>query len=283
MNIISLGAGVQSTTMLLMADRGELLVEKYIDIDGEMVNTQELHPIKVDCAIFCDTGWEPKRVHEHLERLISEVSIPIHIVSKGNIRQDIVDELNGKKKRVAFLPFYTEDVNGNKGIGHRQCTNQYKIQPFNKKARELLGLKKGQRIKPNTVNKLLGITTDEINRVKPSRETWSNNIYPFIDMRWNRSDCISYLKSIGWGDTPKSACIGCPFHSNKMWVNKKNNYPEEFADAVELDNMLRMGNDKNTKIKRYIHGSLTPLSDAYFGDENQQNLFDMECEGMCGL
>jgi hypothetical protein len=68
-----------------------------------------------------------------------------------------------------------------------------------------------------------------------------------------------------------------------MWANKKKNHPNEFADAVELDNMLRIENNKNTKIKRYIHGSLVPLSDAYFDDENQQNLFDMECEGMCGL
>jgi 3'-phosphoadenosine 5'-phosphosulfate sulfotransferase (PAPS reductase)/FAD synthetase len=283
MNIISLGAGVQSTAMLIMADRGELLVEKHVDIDGEMINTQELHPIKVDCAIFCDTGWEPKHVYKHLDKLISEVSIPVHIVSKGNIRQDIVNVLEGKKKRFASIPFFIDNPDGSKGIGRRQCTNEYKIQPFNKKSRELLGLKKYQRAKPNSVNKLLGITTDEINRVKPSSDKWSKNVYPFIDMRWNRNNCISYLKSIGWGDTPKSACIGCPFHSNRMWSDMKKNYPEEFADAVELDNMLRKENNRKMKGKEFIHNSLKPLSEAYFSDQDQIDLFDMECEGMCGL
>lgn len=38
---LSLGAGVQSTTMALMAAHGEI---------GPMP----------DCAIFADTGWEPK-------------------------------------------------------------------------------------------------------------------------------------------------------------------------------------------------------------------------------
>jgi hypothetical protein len=42
--ILSLGAGVQSTTLALMAAHGEI---------GPMP----------DCAIFADTQWEPRRVY----------------------------------------------------------------------------------------------------------------------------------------------------------------------------------------------------------------------------
>ena len=49
MRVLSLGAGVQSTTLLLMAVEGIL--------PG------------LDCAIFADTGWEPARVYEHLDRV----------------------------------------------------------------------------------------------------------------------------------------------------------------------------------------------------------------------
>ena len=45
--VLSLGAGVQSTTLALMAAHGEV---------GPMP----------DCAIFADTGWEPRAVREHL-------------------------------------------------------------------------------------------------------------------------------------------------------------------------------------------------------------------------
>ncbi len=48
LKVLSLGAGVQSSVMLLMADRGLL---------GD----------KPDVAIFADTQWEPKEVYEHLE------------------------------------------------------------------------------------------------------------------------------------------------------------------------------------------------------------------------
>ena len=47
--VISLGAGVQSSTMALMAANGELP--------------------KPDCAIFADTGYEPKAVYTYLDFL----------------------------------------------------------------------------------------------------------------------------------------------------------------------------------------------------------------------
>ena len=55
MHVISLGAGVQSTTMLLMAARGEI------------------EP-KPKYAIFADTGWEPRAVYQHLEWLEQEAA-----------------------------------------------------------------------------------------------------------------------------------------------------------------------------------------------------------------
>ena len=52
----------------------------------------------------------------------------------------------------------------------RQCTNDYKIQPIYKKIRELLGLKKYQRVPKGTiVEMVIGISRDEMVRCKESR------------------------------------------------------------------------------------------------------------------
>jgi hypothetical protein len=66
LRILSLGAGVQSSTLLLMAAAGEL----------------EHVP---DAAIFADTGWEPRAVYEWLDWLEEQVRgvIPIYRVSRG--------------------------------------------------------------------------------------------------------------------------------------------------------------------------------------------------------
>ena len=54
LRILSLGAGVQSTTLALMIEQGEIPM--------------------VDCAIFSDTGAEPKEVYTHLEWLKKQLS-----------------------------------------------------------------------------------------------------------------------------------------------------------------------------------------------------------------
>ena len=58
LRILSLGAGVQSTTLALMIELGEVPM--------------------VDCAIFADTMGEPKKVYEHLDWLKSKLSYPLH-------------------------------------------------------------------------------------------------------------------------------------------------------------------------------------------------------------
>lgn len=93
LKVLSLGAGVQSTTLALMAARG--------DID------------RPDCAIFADTGWEPAAVYRHLAWLETQLPFPVYHVSAGNIREDIIAgntarhgirELLGKGPREYIAP-----------------------------------------------------------------------------------------------------------------------------------------------------------------------------------
>ena len=112
--IISLGAGVQSTVMALMAAKGEL------------------DPMP-DCAIFADTGYEPQGVYDHLEWLEKQLPFPTYRVSSGNIKSDIQKGVNTTGLRFVAMPFFTKEG----GMGMRQCTNEYKIVPLKKKTREI--------------------------------------------------------------------------------------------------------------------------------------------------
>src|SRR5207245_7574549 len=82
LRILSLGAGVQSTTVLLIALHGEF-------------------PERLNCAIFADTGWEPQAVYHHLDWLegkAREGGIRVHRVSSGNLHQDLLDAAQGKSR-----------------------------------------------------------------------------------------------------------------------------------------------------------------------------------------
>lgn len=258
MRVLSLGAGVQSTTMLLMADCGEL---------GE----------KPEAAIFADTGWEPAAVYFHLHWLEQQVSIPIVRVSIGNIREDTLSgrlpRAGGQEKRFATMPFHLENLNGKSAMLRRQCTEEYKLKPIRK------------WIARRKTELLIGISLDEAHRMRTSPLRYITNHYPLVDARMTRHDCLRWLTALNYPIPPKSACVGCPFHGDAFWRDMKLNQPQEWADAVAFDDSIRNSPQRITGTV-YLHRSLKPLSEVDLRnaeDHGQQEMFGNECEGLCGV
>lgn len=254
--VLSLGAGVQSSTLAFMIENGDL-------------------PYKIDCAIFADTGWEPENVYRYLQYIESNVSFPIvRVMHKEGLKKALLGE-----GRFAAVPFFTDRG----GMGMRQCTGEYKIMPIQKKCRELLGYGKGKRIPKDSLTMLIGISTDEVVRMKPSRVPWIKHEWPLIDKGLSRSNCLQYLQSKGYELPAKSSCLGCPYHSDKQWLDLKNKSPEEWRETVEVDKVIR---DRafGMQQKQYMHRSCKPLDEVNFSAiEDQIDMFGNECEGMCGL
>ena len=152
MNIISLGAGVQSSTMALMGATGEL-------------------DYKIDSAIFADTQWEPEPVYKHLDWLETQLPFPVYRVSFGNIREIALATTDSKiqKNWSPTMPIFIDSDSEKGGMGIRQCTKNFKIEPIEKKIRNLLGLKKGQRMAVGTqVETWIGISKDCLLYTSPS-------------------------------------------------------------------------------------------------------------------
>lgn len=257
LRVISLGAGVQSTTMSLMAAHGELPMP--------------------DCAIFADTGWEPRAVYEHLERLEKALPFPVHRVNAGNLRDDALAFGNYRSRRFAAVPWFIRNPDGSRGIGKRECTEHYKLAPIRKKIVQMCG---GQRHKGQAELRL-GISTDEAARMKPSRVQYIVNTWPLIERGMSRRDCRGYLARLGW-EAPKSACIGCPYHSDEQWQAIRGGPAEEWADAVRVDAAIR--HQPKSKGEQYAHASLRPLGEVDFrtwAERGQGDLFGEECEGLC--
>jgi hypothetical protein len=255
--VLSLGAGVQSTTVALMIKHGDLP--------------------PVDCAIFSDTGWEPKAVYTHLHWLESLLPYPVYRVQKGNLRADLMAGMNSTGQRIAAVPWFMISPSGKQGMGRRQCTSEYKLKPLHRKVVELMG---GKRPKGGC-EMLIGISQDEAWRMKPSRVQYIVNTFPLLDKQMTRQDCLKWMAERQYPRPPKSSCIGCPFHSDAQWRALT---PEEFADAVEVDKAIR--NQPKIRGQQFMHAKRIPLDQVDFStaeDRGQLNLFINECEGMCGV
>ena len=102
-------------------------------------------------------------------------------------------------------------------------------------------------------------------------------------MNMNRQDCLNWMKKNNYQMPVKSACICCPYRDDKTWDDMKNNNPKEFADAVEFDKNIRTIS-KDFNMKNYTHRSCKPLDEVEFiKEDNQLDMFNNECEGMCGV
>jgi hypothetical protein len=245
----STGAGVQSTAMALLIIQG-----KIPPIDG---------------AIFADTGWEPQAVYDHLDRMEREIykpaGIPLYRVTAGNIRNDALDP----DHRFASMPLFVRNPDGSGGMARRQCTSEYKLKPIKRKVRELLGYPHPTPVPRGVfVEQLVGISSDEVQRAKDSGIKYAVNTHPLLDLGISRRDCLRILHAAGWETTPKSACVGCPFHGNAQWRRMRDEQPAEWADAVAFDAEIRNGsaranaNGHELRGSMYLHRSLLPLADA---------------------
>lgn len=279
-NFLSLGAGVQSSCLALMAAHGEIT------------------PMP-DAAIFADTQAEPKAVYDWLDWLEKQLPYPIYRVTNGSltlaslqphIRKKSTDKYAaGGTLMKRLIPVFGIKENGDitAAIG-RKCTADYKIKPITKLVKQLANIKRGQ--KEITVTQWIGISWDERIRVKDSQLPWSQHRWPLLEKRMLRGHCLEWMQKNNYPSPPRSACVYCPFHSDEEWRKLRNEDPEDFQKALQFDKDIRAvyeQYEEMLKMKIYLHRSCKPLDEIDFDNEEDkgQMVFDFnsECEGMCGV
>jgi len=237
LRILSLGAGVQSSCLLLMACLGLLP--------------------KPNLAIFADTGWESMATYAWLEWLKGEAAkagIEVVVCGRGNIREwELSAYFRGRGGAFSVLPFHTDGA-----LMKRQCTNHFKIAPIRKAIRHALGLKPRQRAPKDCVELQIGISTDEYSRIGNYQPDRMQTVrFPLVEMGMSRWDCARWLKDHYGFVPPKSSCVGCPYHSNNEWRSLT---PAEFRDACEFDRAIR--NKVGLRGQAYLHRSCRPLEEV---------------------
>jgi hypothetical protein len=277
--VLNLGAGVQSSCLALMAAKGEIT------------------PMP-DFAVFADTQAEPASVYDWLDWLEAQLPFPVYRVTKGSLEADSLTPAKATSKAKHYdegeeymrrlIPLFGILPNGAKtaAIG-RSCTADYKIRQIEKEIIERCGISRGQ--KEITVTQLIGISWDELQRMKGARLKWTQIRWPLIERRMTRRQCLEWMQLNGYPEPPRSACVWCPFHSDTEWRRLRDFEPIEFQRAVDFDDKIRtLGRkDRALKMDVFLHNSCKPLSEIDFDSDEQKGQqvwdFQAECEGMCGV
>lgn len=259
---ISLGAGVQSSTMALMASKGEI------------------QPMP-SFAIFADTQCEPKAVYEWLEWLKPRLAFPVYVVTAGSLAENQlrirVSKKTGKTYAQSQIPAYVKSPDS-LGLAGRSCTTDYKVKPLLRKLRELRN--------GSEVVSWIGISADEAHRMKPSLETWAKHRWPLVELNMKRSDCLAWMSRNGFPQPPRSSCVFCPFHSDEEWRKLT---ADELKFSAEFERKFQAVHanpsvDNKLKGVPFLHRSCKPIDQVEFSNhEKGQSLWGNECEGMCGV
>lgn len=276
LRVLSLGSGIQSTTLLLMACAGE--------VD------------RLDAAIFADTGGELPETYSHLDRIrtrAEHASIEFLTVSAGDLRAELVAR-HGRGGQ-PNLPVRIRHADGSLGrLNHYRCSYDFKRGPVTRAVKALCGPPGAW--KRSTVEQWIGYSTDEIGRVKPAEQCrcghnrvrraiggrpfeqihtadgctrcdcrgfdpWQVNRWPLIELGLTRADCRHWLAGHGYRVPVRSACWYCPNRAANHWRTLKRERPALWRQATALDEFLRHGIN-GLRGEAYLHPSGRPLAEA---------------------
>ena len=162
----------------------------------------------------------------------------------------------------------------------RQCTEKYKIAPVNKFCRENYGAHHA-----TPVGTWLGISTDEWTRMAASGVKAFELLYPLIDYGYSRDDCEAYIIDHDYPVPVKSACIGCPYHSDPTWDDLTD---AEIEDVAEFEDGVNENIKAHPKLKDLpyfangvrVHSSMAPIRQRPFKKAKSDE--ETERDTVCG-
>lgn len=241
MRVWSYGGGTQTIAIALLIEDGRL-------------------PLP-DRIVMADTGYEFKKTWQYTEEYIQprlqKLGRNIEIIPHSEAKVDLFSSTNE-----VLIPAFSTSGSGKL---RNFCSGKWKTDVVRRYIRKT-GV--------TTCDMWLGMSLDEIQRLKHSGLKWCNNYYPLCyDVKFTRGDCRAYILSHGMPEPPKSRCLMCPNQSDTLWLEVQQE-PEEWQKAVALDEKIYQTHGVR------LHKSRLPLPMVQLQPTQEQDggLFDI-CDG----
>lgn len=222
---------------------------------------------KPDISFIIDTEREKTSTWEYYDSILkpelATVGVDLVRVPKSDFA---TVDLYSLKTGMVLIPAFTNQ-SGSVGKFDGFCSGEWKRRVSERYLRSL-GVE--------SCTMWIGFSTDEMRRVRASATAWLTRDYPLIfRVPSRRSDCVSFVRLMGWPDPPRSACYMCPEMADAEWLDMKLNYPADFWSAVQFERIERQRDPHF-----FLHPACIPLDEVDF--ESQQTMFaDRGCREGC--
>lgn len=203
-SVLSFGAGVQTTALLILIAEGKWPRPDYI--------------------VFADTGDEKVETYSYL----SEITAPY--AEQHGLNIIVIGQNYRPKSYQPTLREYCLAHHMVPGTWLRWCTEQYKRRPIHRWCRAVMGA-----TRKNPVETWIGISMDEKRRAVPSNDPITVKRYPLIELGLSREDCREIIHAAGLPEVAKSGCWYCPFQRRAAWQHMKRTDPDRFDAALAIE------------------------------------------------
>ena len=242
---VSYGGGVQSTALLVLAAEGAIPHRLFVhaDVGADSENPETVAYVRDVAAPFAEAaGIE---------------LVTVRYTMRDGSTPTLLDHAGDGARMVIPIRWAGSGLPAS-----RTCTQRWKIDPV---AREL---KRRGATAEDPAEVALGISTDELGRVRSSfdpRNPEQRRVYPLVDLGLDREDCRTLILRAGVAEPPKSACWFCPFQAPRQWRRLRDEHPDRFAAAVELEERIdaryRAGRPERDRLQMRQAGPLRQLLD----------------------
>ncbi len=260
LKIMSYGGGVQSTACLVLAAQGKLDIKTFLfaNVGDDSENPATIRYVREVAIPFAQAH--------------GLVIIELCQQKKNGERETLYQHVTKPSQKMEIIPVRLTTINKKTGRksgkpGMRACTTSWKIRVIGQ------WMRKHGASKANPGSTALGISMDEWQRMRTSDEAYRVNIFPLIERRMDRQDCVNVIQRAGLEVPPKSSCWFCPFHRMSTWQAMADHEPDLFAKAVEMEATINARREKQGKDAVYFTDKLIPLNRAV-GDMTQGDLWE---------
>lgn len=205
---------------------------------------------KPDLIVMADTGKEVSQTWQYTDQVVrpmlASIGLELHIA-----RHDLATvDLYGKNGDL-LIPAFTAT-----GKLPTYCSSEWKKYVVRRFLRS-------QGVKECVT--WIGISIDEIGRLKPSDVQWQTYHWPLcFDVKMTRPECREYVIRQGNPPPPRSRCAECPHQADDEWLELEESYPADFQRAIARDEEIR-ANDPQHAV--FLHRSRKPLAMVKFKRE----------------
>lgn len=262
---VNFGGGQQSMAQLVLAKRGVIdfrtFMFAHVGLDSE--NPETLTYFYEHAAPYAEKhGIEMVEIRRVMVRTGETRTLYDEISRPGSLAQKIPVKLSNGRP------------------GSRACTHDYKIAPIGRE------LQRRGASPENPATVAMGISLDEIHRANEGKaQPYERLVYPLLELRLRRSDCVRVIQDEGLPVPPSSSCWFCPNHSPEAWHNLRRTRPDLFERSCRLEELMNQRLAKRGKPPVFFTRFQKPLREAIPDGVDLLPMFDeddSDCDsGMC--